>query len=241
MDTLTSSQLPPVLHHKNPSYNEACAVIYHLLQLFIQDCKDLVRNTVQRNIKAQRQSNDVLTRTHGTARHAALKAWLSMDNPLSYGDGQETQITGYHRLLVILDEDPRNPIIQLKYGKEQFTHHDFGMLCYTQGTTTPRTNQPPPFVRYGTCLTAFPLGFARIKKQSGLGEQDKDKIAALFARMLRKMEIHIVPWHKSENDNTRATVTWGDWWMKIKHSGSSKAPKNLRVIRTYFGMVGLVG
>jgi hypothetical protein len=231
MDTLTSSRLPAFFHHKNSSYTEACAVIYHLLQLFIQDTKDLVRNTVHRNIKAQRQSNDPLTHAHGTARQAALKAWLSMNNPLSYGDGQDSTITGYRQLLIILDEDPRNPITQLKYGTQQFTHQDLGMLFYTQGIRAPRTNTPPPFTRHGACLPALPLGLTRIKRNSGLGEESKDTIAALFTRMVRKMEIHIVPWHKSENEHTRATATRGDWWMKIKHSGSSQAPKNQNLDR----------
>lgn len=230
MSTLRSSHLPVFFHHKKTAYTAANAVIYHLLKLFIQDCKDLVQSTVQQSIKVQLRSPHEVTRKHGMARNAALKAWLSLDNPLTYGNGTSDNRGGYRFLLVILDEDPHNMITDLQTTQEQFTYHEMGMIIYTAGSITgnlPRT-MSAPIVRSGSFLPALPLGFAHIRQVTSLGEEHKEILAALIARMVRKMEIQIVPWHRGDRPGSRSYTTRGDWWMKIKHTGTTDLETELQ-------------
>ena len=202
-------------------------MIYHLLKLFINDCKDLVLSTVQHSIKTQRRSTDAVTNRHGNARQAALKAWLALDNPLSYGDGQPGNTGGYQLLLIILDEDPRNPIKDLNTSEEQFTYHEMGILFYSNGTMASQGQMSCPLIKFSSCLPALPLGLARIKQVASLDVADRETIAALFARMVRKMGIQIVPWHREDRKDTRAIVARSNWWLKVKHSGSTQAERAL--------------
>lgn len=194
----------------------------------MEDCKTLVQSTVQTSIKAQIRSRHDLTQNHGKARNDALKSWLSMDKPLSYGTGKADTRGGYHHLLLILNEDPQSPITDLKTSPDRFTYLDLGKLLYAHGAIIGNNQVSAPIIRNGSCRPALRLAFSHIERVASLGEEDKLTIAALIARMLRKMDIHIVPWRKGDRTDSHATVACGDWWMKISQTGSSDVNNQLQ-------------
>jgi hypothetical protein len=146
-----------------------------------------------------------------------------MEKPLSYSDGTSNASGGYRLLLVILDGDPHNRITKLKTSNYQFTYQEMEKQFYTQGAILPPHHISTPLVKHASFLPALLLGFACIKQLSSLGPDDKETILALIARLIWKMEIQIVPWHKSDKENTWSTVTHGNWWMMIKHTGTTNA------------------
>lgn len=149
-----------------------------------------------------------------------------MDKPLSYGDGKSNARGGYQCLLVILDEDPRNPITELKTSPDRYSHEQIARIIYRCGTSVP-TTITNPLMRKGAFLPALGLGFARIHDNKGPIRDDILLVVALMERMMRKMEIHIVPWAKGDQVTNRASPTRGDWWLKIRYTGSSNAQKQL--------------
>jgi hypothetical protein len=225
MSTITTSHLPVYFHHKKESYTAANAVIYHLLILFIEDCKTVVQSTVQTSIVTQIRSLHPPTQNHGRARKEALKKWLTMDKPLSYGTGKVDARGGYHHLLVILTEDPQSPITDLKTSPDRFTYQDLAKLMYANVV---KHTVCAPLIRNGSFRPALPLGFERIEQVASLGEKEIETVLALIARMMKKMDIHIVPWCKAETTGSRSTLTRGDWWMKIKQTGSSDLNEQLQ-------------
>jgi hypothetical protein len=151
----------------------------------------------------------------------ALKIWQSMDKPLSYGDGTTNNKGGYQLLLIILDEDAHNPITELQPSLEQYTYNDTAELLFSNcGLSGKKIARPVS--SSGSFHEAVPLGLRRIGAMTRLDpDQDMDTIYKLTGRMLRKMDINLIPWCKSDWPDNRSYATRGDWWMKIKHTGST--------------------
>ncbi|KIL55211.1 hypothetical protein M378DRAFT_182284 [Amanita muscaria Koide BX008] len=209
MSTLSSRHLPVTFQEQNPNFNTANAFAYHCLCLFVQDCKDLVAATVKASIHNQVKLSLPIIAAHGEDRKKALSAWLKSDAPLAWSEEESVHSGAYCQLLMILKEDPDNQEFELKRSRASLTYMDIAKKIHLM---VKKKKIGAPISSSGAFYHALPLAFARMKALlSSKTDKNEDYLIAIIARMMKKMNIHFIPWHKSDKSDTQARVVKGDW------------------------------
>ncbi|KAM6490423.1 hypothetical protein JOM56_014096 [Amanita muscaria] len=210
MATLNSNHLPLFLRDSNDCISLANAIAYHALSLFIQDCKNLVSAAVSSSISNQINSDDPVEVLHGKGRKEALAAWLKSSAPLSWTAGDSSQTRAYLQLLVILNEDHQRRPKPLQQARESWSYTMIAkrMLFMTAASA--------PVSPHGTFLPVIALAHERMVLVA-CKKDDRDHpsvvVSDIFAKIMSKMNIHFVPWHKSDGTKTRAYAARHDWWL----------------------------
>jgi hypothetical protein len=214
MATITPHRLPAILHDTNDQLTAANAVAYHCISLFLQDCKDLVTAHVRNNINTQLKSGRSIVAAHGKARKKALNLWLKSDKPLSWNKGKSESSGAYLQLLIILNEDPNTRPTALRKAPESYTYLQLAAGFYN---ASDKKKAVAPICGNGAFFPSLSLGFTRIRKLvSTFDKPDDNIIIAIFAKMMKTLDIHFVPWHVSDKATSRAYVVRADWWMMLK-------------------------
>jgi hypothetical protein len=215
MRTLSTHRLPSLCHDTNDQLTLANAVAYHSLSLFLQDTKDLVTAHVKHDIDVQIKSDQQLISSHGKRRKMALNTWIKSEAPLSW-TADDSQTSGaYLQLITILGSNPNSSPSELQRSPDLYSHFQLATRLYKICTCQKAT---APVCPNGSFFPVLPLAIARIRLSLPcLDNQAPDApIISIFAKMLRKMKIDFVPWHKCETQNSRAYVVQPNWWMMMK-------------------------
>ena len=224
MATLSTHRLPPDFRDTNDQLTVANAVAFHCLSLFLQDTKDLIAAHVKNNIALQIKSDQQLISSHGKARKAALQAWLKSDKPLSWVAADSRNSGAYLQLITILNSDPRSAPEELQKSPDLCSSQQVAKLIYQ---ISKRDKPTAPVSPTGSFFPALPLAFTRIRNSLPHSDNPDTPIIPIFAKMLTKMNIHFIPWHKCESQNTRAYVVQPNWWLFIKSSPMAQINQQL--------------
>jgi hypothetical protein len=214
MATITPHRLPAILQETNEQLTAANAVAYHCITLFLEDCKDLVYSHVKNSINTQMLSETSFIAKHGKARKKALGLWLKSDKPLSWNKDKTDSHGAYLQLLIILNEDPNTRPSGLRKAPESYTYLQLaaGFL-----KACDKNKAFAPISGNGAFLPSLSLGFTRIRRLiSTFNKPDDNIIIAVFAKMMKTLNIHFVPWHVSDKSTSRAYIVRADWWMMLK-------------------------
>ncbi|KAM6489211.1 hypothetical protein JOM56_015381 [Amanita muscaria] len=175
-----------------------------------------VAATVKASIHNQVKSSLPIIAAHGEDRKKALSAWLKSDAPLAWSEEESVHSGAYCQLLMILKEDPDNQEFELKRSRASLTYMDIAKKIHLM---VKKKKIGAPISSSSAFYHALPLAFARMKALlSSKTDKNEDYLIAILARMMKKMNIHFIPWHKSDKSDTQARVVKGDWWLVISNS-----------------------
>jgi hypothetical protein len=178
----------------------------------------MVNTHVKTSISSQMKSDQLLVSNFGKQRSKALQAWNKSDKPLSWADTDSAESGAYMQLLLILHDDPRSRPTELKKSRESLSYQQLAKLF---SNIVRRQKAVAPVSHNGSFFHALPLSFSKIRNMVPSSENDDDSdsvVISIFSKILKKMGIHFVPWHKCERDDTRATAVQPDWWLIVKAS-----------------------
>jgi len=220
MATLSPHNLPQMFHEKDDDVTLANAIAYHCLTMFLQDCKDIVTTLVRTSINTQLRSLVRSDQRQGKARKNALKLWCKSDKPLSWGSDPECTSDTYRLLLIILNDNSEAQAPSLKKSPESYTYMDMAQRFID---ISEKNKALAPVSSQGSFLPSLGLAIKRIHQcVSSDNDESYGMVVNVFGKMLKKMDIHFVPWHKSDRNNTRAYVVQGDWWLMLKPGSSAQ-------------------
>jgi len=227
MATLSPHNLPSMFHEQDEDVTMANGIAYHCLTMFLQDCKDIVASSVRTSINTQLRSQDRSDQRLGKARKTALKEWCKSDKPLSWGSDPESTSDTYRQLLIILNDNGEGRPPVLKTSPETYTYIEMARRFIN---ISEKNKAVAPVSPQGSFLASLGLAIKRIHKCVSLDEEENyELVIKVIGKMLKKMDIHFVPWHKAEKNNTRAYVVQGDWWLMLKPGSSAQI--NRRIMR----------
>jgi hypothetical protein len=227
MATLSTNNLPPFLHDSNDHLSVPIAIAFHSITLLVQDWKDLINAHVKSSISNQIRSDQQHISKYGKARQAALKEWNKSDSPFSWAAANLNHAGSYVHLLILLKEDHRSRPSELQKSPESYTYIQLAKrLCNISAMLNPVA----PVSLSGSFFTALPLAIKRIRSTLPLsGSTDPGSyVISIYAKVLKKMNIHFIPWHKCEmRVVNRAYAVQPDWWMMLKACPMAEMEKTL--------------
>jgi hypothetical protein len=204
----------------------ANGIVFHSLSLFIQDTKDLISAHVKKSIAVQIKSDQQVISSHGKARKAALQHWIKSDQPLSWTPNNSRSSGAYMLLITILHSDPYSKPSDLQKSLESYSYtHVAKLMCNISKKGKPVA----PVTPNGSFFPCLPLALARIQNSLPFCENESPEapVIAIFSKMLSKLKIHFIPWHKCETQNSHAYVVQANWWMMIKASPMAELSQQL--------------
>jgi hypothetical protein len=197
------------------------AIAFHLLIIFIQDCKDLVINHVQSSIKRGLQNDDPVIHSHALRRQKALKSWEKTMFALAWNSGNLRKGATYGELMTILNDDPDGPVTHLNHAQESWTYEMLAKHFFKIGSSDTPTASAPITIR-GSFINALPVAFKHIRTHCRSPDQADTWIIRLLAGMMKSLHIHFIPW-KKDTKGARAVQT--QYWMIIKQATGEVAKK----------------
>jgi hypothetical protein len=212
MATLSGRPTHQICHDTTDQLTIANSIAFHTISLFLQDAKDLVTAHVKKGISTQIKSDLRFISSHGKARRTALNAWNKSDQPLSWSSQDSHTGGGYAQLMTILNSDPSSPATALQTSPVQCSYSEIASLLY--GISVKKQTMAPVW-RYGIFFPALLLAVGRIKRTLPPSEGHAPVVSVL-AKMLRRMKIHFIPWHKCDRKDTRAFAVHPEWWLMVK-------------------------
>jgi hypothetical protein len=198
------------------------AIAFHLLVIFIQDCKDLITNHVQNSIKHGLQNDDPVIHSHALRRQKALKSWEKTLFALAWSSGNLQKGATYGELMMILSDDSNAPVRHLNHSKDSWTYEMLAKHFFTIGSSATPTASAPIAI-HGSFLNALPVAIKYIRSHCSSPERAEAWIIRLLTGMMKTMHIHFVPW-KRDTRGARAVQTTS--WMIIKQVTGEAATKN---------------
>lgn len=215
---------PPIsfLSEENENIHKAKSVLYHVLRIFILDCKEIVSKGVQMDIDRQLDAAPPLN-SHGRIRKEALMAWKKEDDALSWGIGRRTVPVTYRHLVTLLSDNPEHLGAGLVKSGEKWNYQ---RLAKHMVEWCGKDSKSAPLSKIGYFPTALFLATTEIKKYSPTPASADVFATSLLAYMMERMRIHFVPWHKpaqNENGGPAPRVVQHNHWLFLDHS-SSQSP-----------------
>jgi hypothetical protein len=215
-----------MFHEMDDDVTLANAIAYHCLTMFLQDCKDIVTSFVRTSIKTQLRSLDRSDQRLGKARKSALKQWCTSDKPLSWGSDAQSTSDTYRQLLIILNDKSEAQAPLLKTSPESYTYMDLARRFINMSQ---KKKAVAPVSSQGSFFPSLGLAIEKIQRcLTSNNDETYELVINLFGKMLKKMDIHFVPWHKADRNNTRAYVVQGDWWLMLKPGSSAQINRRIR-------------
>jgi hypothetical protein len=207
---------PPIAQHSDNSRTRANSIAYAALNIFIQDCKDLIVASVTTSIQRQLDDLDNDIQEKGRSRARDLKLWLKTVYPLAWGQESSHATATYALLVNILSDDLRNESACLHHATKHISYIELAQSLIKMATSDCHISAPMRL--HGSFLHALQV---TLKLMSSIWNDDTNSSpysCQTFAFMMRKMNIQIIPWHK-ETASGRARAVSHDWWITIEHNG----------------------
>lgn len=209
---------PPIAQHTNDERTRANSIAFAALNVFIQDCKDLVAAGVQTSIKRQLDNPDKSINHKGLSRKKDLTQWQKTVYPLAWGPDCSHATETYALLVNILLEDP-NCNAHLQHASEHISYIELAKKLVKMAT--PNSLVAAPVRLHGSFLPALKTA---LKLMDSIWTDPSCNFSAqTLSFMMQKMNIHFVPWHKETvGGNSRARAVVYDWWITIEHNVDGK-------------------
>lgn len=169
-------------------------ILYHAFTILINDVQALVRKHVECSIKLLLADRDPVVSAHAKDRQSALKRWLKNANPLSWSD--EGRPGGNYALLsIMLCSDPHSDHPLLSLSKQPVTYDAFAqlLLLFISKVNQPR---PAPLSSKGGFQHVLFIAYRMVRRLVPSGNDKDIYWTNHFIEMLKKMEVHLLPWHK---------------------------------------------
>jgi hypothetical protein len=192
------------------------AIAFYTIKLLVQDVKDLVTKHVQSSIKQGLNNQDHQVNQLAVSRQRMLSAWEKSEFPLTWNLGDKGC---YSNLLCILNDDPtRKTLATLQHSPDQLTYNQLASSFVTFASN----NKPvPPLIKGGYFAYALPLALSHMKPYAPSSMGLSEFFIQVFAFMLKKLEIHFLPW-KCPGPNTH--LVQAEWWMLISCPNGPSSP-----------------
>lgn len=206
---------PPVPFLTDTSENThlARSIAFHILDIFILDCKDFVSKAVQKNIARQVAAPPPL-RDHGKIRQEALTSWLKEDKALSWGHDGNTVPTTYNKLVALLSEDPKHPGAGVIKSTEKWTYARVVQQMLDNGV-----DGFVPVSKHGYFRTALAVASKEIKKYAPDPHNADDFVTTTIAYVMQKAKIHFVPWYTGKiQRGPLARLAHHNNWLFLNHT-----------------------
>lgn len=195
----------------------AKSLAFFALKLFVQDVKDLVAKHVWQKIKEGLSDADHNIHRHALERKKMLTSWEKDQFPLSW-NSLNAQKGSYNKLLVILNKDTSKQMLpSLQHSMEQLSYHDLAALLVKFAKPGTITATHAPIQSKGFFVSALPLAYEQMKHHKPDHTTHEVFATEIFGTMLKKMEIHFVPWHCDPSGRSGPSPSKVDpeWWMTI--------------------------
>jgi hypothetical protein len=212
MSLATTRMTTQLTEGHNKTESLAKLITETVLRLLIDDIRYLVYQAVDRSTKKLLDHRDPIIADHARSRRNALKKWMKSKNPLSW-DLDGASGANYARLSLILCVDPGSDRLTLPLSKQPVTSDDIvkNMLEFAKPQILPKRRAP--LTESGGCQYALPIGFTMIGKLIPGGSDDvKEYWGRHLKRMMRAMDISLVPWHQ----DTKAYAASINIWVYIR-------------------------
>lgn len=195
----------------------AKTIAFHLFITFIQDCKDLVINYIQGDIKQALQTNqDAPVYEHAKRRQRASKSWEKTLFALAWNTDDQPRGATYADLMTVLSDRHDEPLKQLVHARDSWSYEKLAGLLLQMGKS-PNPTISAPVVSNGCFINALPVALKYIRSHF-TGQDNADYwIIRLFSVVMKTMHIHFIPW-KLEGQRTRAVQP--TIWMILKKAPS---------------------
>jgi len=191
----------------------AKVLAFFALKLLVQDIKDLVAKHVSQQIKEGLSDADHNIHRHASSRKKMLALWEKDEFPLTW-NSETSQKGCYSKLLVILNKDASKQMLpSLQHSPEQLSYHQLAALLVKiakSGSTS------APVKSKGFFVSALPMAYEQMKPYKPDYASHEDFAIEIFEIMLKKMEIHFLPWHcdrSGPGPNSRKVDP--EWWMSV--------------------------
>lgn len=196
MSLATTRPTTQLTQGENKTESLAKLITETVLRLLIDDIRYLVYQAVDRSTKKLLDHRDPIIADHARSRRDALNMWMKSKNPLSW-DLNGISGGNYARLSLILCADPGSNRPTLPLSKQLVTSDVIvkDMLEFAKPQISRKRRAP--LTESGGCQYALPIGFTMIKKLIPSGSDDvKEYWGPHLKRMIRAMDISLVPWHQ---------------------------------------------
>lgn len=199
----------------NSNLGIAKAIAFYAIKLLVQDVKDLVSKHVRASIKQGLNNPDAQVNALALRRQKMLSTWEKNDFPLTWTSSQR-QTGGYSNLLVILNLDStRQMLPSLQASSDELT---YSQLASSFVSFASKPKPTPPIIKGGYFASALPLACSHMRPYVINNMEQSQFITLVFAFMLKRLEIHFLPWRRP---GVNTHLVQPDWWMQINCSNPS--------------------
>lgn len=220
MSLATMRPAPPIAQSNSEEKTRANSIAYSALNIFIQDCKDLVVAGVQTSIKRQLENPDPLIHQKGLSRKRDLSSWQKSLYPLAWGPDTRHATETYALLVNIILDDPK-PNAHLQHASERIGYMELAKKLVKMATSIFPIGAPVRL--HGSFLPALKIALKHMESIWGQDNDGTQYSLQALSTMMRKMNIQFVPWHKeSVGGNSKARTVMHDWWITIQHNVEDK-------------------
>ncbi len=209
--------MPALASDKIPYLAGGKGLALFAFRLFIQDVKDLVAKHVWPKIKEGLADADHNIRHHASERKKMLTSWEKDEFPLTW-NSSNCQKGSYNKLLIILNKDTsKQTLPSLQHSSVQLSYHELGALLVKLAKSPSTSAARAPIKSKGFFSYALQMAYVQMKHQTPDHTNHEDFATEIFATMLKKMEIHFVPWNcdPSGRPGPNPSKVDPEWWMII--------------------------
>lgn len=194
--------------------------------MLIQDTKDLITKHVSTSIKRSLKHTDARIREHARKRKDILSQWQMDSHALSWNLSRSNEITSYAKLLIILTDDPNNRLTQLVHSSDSWTYTEVASHLIKMAMT-PSSPTSAPVVLHGYFSHALPIAIAELQNHAPDDISEQDFVTRIITIMMRKMQIHFLPWHRNASGRgSRPRTVQPDWWMMVNRNTTYQIPQD---------------
>jgi hypothetical protein len=212
----------------NPTDTICRSIIFHVLIVFIQDCKTLVENHVRTAITRGLTSEVPEEKELALRRKKALKNWMKTLLGLAWSSGQQSNAETYRYLMTILHTNPSAQPAQLNKAADSWTYEILAKHFWKIGMQDNNASVEAPVTSSGSFVIALPLAMQYIRSVRGTSPDTDTFLVLEIARMMRRMHIDFVPW-KKETRGSRAAQP--NLWM-ILHKGPNRSLNPMQAVQS---------
>jgi hypothetical protein len=217
---------PGKLINDNSENRTAYSVAGLVLKAYVQDCVDLVVESVKKRINT-RTTDKVAAKEAQRLKRDLIK-WKGLVDPLAYSPADQANIHTTLNLLIGLVVENTE---EMQYGlnlakpKSSITYKDFAAKLYAMGRKFDPEPMAAPVQPKGTMASLLPLA---VKKLATIGSctpaTEASYITDIFARCASALRIEFIPWHSgSQTGGRRALLPRHDHWVVMEKGNAVNA------------------
>jgi hypothetical protein len=221
MGMAASQRIRGLAAHADEVQAKANSIVYHALMILQNDWRDLVTMGVRKAIQDQSVHQDPVIVEQASRRKIALRAWEKATYPFAWAEGSGSNTANYARLITILCNGGADRPTGLPEGGPSITYDQLATNLYIAGTSPGSVAVSAPISLHGAFTSALPVMITMVQRLSPDPSDTKYFIHSTLAYMLKKMQIHFIPWHRKPTENQgrgKVRAVRYNWWMMINRN-----------------------